>query len=385
MSDLVQLILAVGVVIFTSAMCSVMEAVLYAVPLSHVESLAKSGRASGRILRRLRAHVDKPIAAILSLNTIANTGGAAVAGALAHQLLGDAKLAYFSAAFTFAILLFSEVLPKTVGVVYNRPLSSLIAVPLQILVWIFMPFIWFLRFVTRLISSTNVHDRISDEELLMLVRLGMRSGDLQAHEADVIRNILELESKTAHSIMTPRTVVFSLNTQLTVEEARQHSEVLHYSRIPVYAKDPEDVIGIVHRREIFKAVAENRLDAKLEALMRPVHFVLESMALDQLLRQFLDRRQHLVVVIDEYGGLSGVVSLEDVLEEILGKEIVDEFDKVTDLRELAQKRREKTLRRQQRGPTAAAARRRALQQGRRPEEGSRVEASPPRADESAPD
>ncbi len=340
---MLELTLIVGLVLATSAACSLFEAVLYSVPVSHVESLARAGRTSGLVLKRLRANVDRPIAAILILNTIANTGGAAVAGAVATRVFGSAWLGTFSAAFTLAILMFSETIPKTAGVVYGKRLAPIIASPLQLLVWVLSPFIWLTRLVTQLITSDQQPHRVSDDELLMMVRLGMRSGDFKPHEALVIENILSLETKKARDVMTPRTVVFALEANSKVGEAKRDEQLLGHSRVPVYAKDFDEIVGIVHRRDVLAAIGQDRFGTTIKELMRPVHFVVDSAPLDRLLRTFLERRQHLVVVIDEFGGFAGVVTLEDVLEEILGREIVDEFDSVADLREVARRRRHATL------------------------------------------
>ncbi len=347
---MIELIIVVAAVILTSAMCSLFEAVLYSIPISHIETLARENKTSGFILRRLRQTVDRPISAILSLNTISNTGGVSLAGFLfATAVMGEknsgessAGIA-FSIVMTFAILFLSELLPKTIGVVYARPLASIIARPLQLLVWIFAPFIVLSRLATRLVAKEQTEQDISDEEFISLARLGRRSGALDPTEARVIQNILSLKSKTAHEVMTPRTVVFSLKDDLTVEEARNQRGIWSHSRIPVYEKDFEDIVGIVLRRDILAALTDDRDDSKLSDLMHPVHFVAESHSLDRILQMFLDRRQHLFAVIDEYGGLAGVLALEDVLEEILGSEIVDESDRVDDLRELARRRRRQTL------------------------------------------
>ncbi|MDP6037673.1 MAG: hemolysin family protein [Candidatus Latescibacteria bacterium] len=342
---MIELAIVVFVVILTSAMCSLFEAVLYSVPISHIETMAQDKKPSGLIMRQLRKNVDRPISAILSLNTISNTGGASLAGIIAGNLLGAESIAeyIFSAGFTVAILLFAEVIPKTVGVVYARPLSGLIARPLLILVWIFTPLIIMCRVATRLVAKEQKEQDISDEELISLARLGHRSGALDPTEAGVIQNILSLKTKTAGDVMTPRTVVFSLQDELTVEETRNQRSIWAYSRIPVYEKDYEDIVGIVLRRDVLAALTDDRGDSKLSDLMRPVHFVAESYTLDRILAMFLERRQHLFVVIDEYGGFAGVLALEDVLEEILGTEIVDESDRVEDLRELARRRRQQTL------------------------------------------
>ena len=341
---MLELALAVGAAVGISAMCSVFEAVLYSVPISHIESLAQSGRKTGEILRSLRADVDKPIAAILSLNTIANTAGATVAGAAATKVFGSAWLGYFSAAFTLAILMFSEVIPKTVGVVYARALAPIVARPVQALVWVLRPLVWLTSLATRLVGQGQTgQDHVSEDELLVMARLGLKAGSLDANEAGVIENILSLESKTVKEIMTPRTVISSLSAGLTVSEVRALTEdPFVHSRVLVFDKDADDVVGMVHRRDVLTAMAEGRLEVTLESMMRPVDFVAESVSLDRVLRILLERRQHLLVVIEEFGGLAGLITLEDVLEEILGHEIVDEFDPATDMRELAHKRRRST-------------------------------------------
>ena len=335
------LALTVLLVVVISALCSLFEAVLYAVPVSHIESLAQGGYRSGRILQRLRSEVDRPIAAILSLNTIANTAGAAVAGALVASNLGESWVAYFSGLLTFAILIFSEVIPKTAGVVYSRPLAGIIARPLLVGVWLMTPLIWICRLATRLVSKQDSEKVVSEEDLIIMARLGLQTGSIEAHEAEVIQNVLSLQSRKAAHIMTPSTVVFSLPASLSLDRARQTPGMLEHSRIPVFEKDPDDVVGLIHRRELLASPAGK--EATVGSLMGPVHFVPTTLTLDRLLRIFLERRQHLMIVVGEFGDVAGVVTLEDVLEEILGREIMDEFDRVADLRTLAHKRRQALL------------------------------------------
>ena len=336
---MLELVLVVGLVVITSGACSLFEAVLYSVPLSQIDILEREGRPSGAALRRLRSHVDRPIAAILSLNTVANTGGAALAGAIAARVLDSVAIGYFSAFFTLVILLFSEIVPKTTGVVYARQLAGPIARPLAGLVMLFGPIIWLSRGITRLVASGHEAERVSDEELLLMVRQGLRSGDLQPHEAEVISNVLALEVRTAGEIMTPRPVLFTLPVATRLAEAAGDEGLLSHSRIPIWDEEPDDIVGLIHRRDILRAAAKDEFDTPLEQLLRPVHFVVESAKLDQLLRTFLEQRQHLMVVTDEYGSISGLVTLEDVLEEILGHEIVDEFDQIADLRAFARQQR----------------------------------------------
>lgn len=334
-----ELILAAGFAIIVSGMCSLFEAVLYSVPISLIEARDQAGKSSGRILKKLRKEIDRPISAILSLNTIANTAGATIAGSAVASAFGHDWVGYFSAFFTLSILLFSEVIPKTAGVVYNKQLSLLIARPLQWLVWSLTPMVWLCQFATRLISRKKIIQTVSAEEIITMAKLGRLSGEIEPDEENVIRNILSLENKTAKDIMTPRTVIFSLSEHLTLEEAWEKGGMWPHNRVPVYDENPEDIIGTVQRREVLSALASDKHQLRLSNLMKPVHFCAESIPLDRLLVEFLERRQHLFVVIDEFGGLAGVVTLEDVLEEILGREIVDESDQVVDMRELARRRK----------------------------------------------
>ena len=186
-----ELVLAVSAAVGISAVCSLFEAVLYSVPVGHIESMAEEGSPTGRILRKLRANVDRPIAAILSLNTIANTAGAAVAGAAAAVVFGHEALGYFSAFFTLAILVLSEVIPKTIGVVYCRELAGVVARPLLAMVWFFRPLIWLTSRITNLVARDSDHAGVSQEELMVMARLGLQAGTIEAREVAVIENVLE--------------------------------------------------------------------------------------------------------------------------------------------------------------------------------------------------
>jgi CBS domain containing-hemolysin-like protein len=341
---LLVLIISVSVVVVASALCSLCEAVLYSVPLSHVETLVEKGKRSGTLFKSLRGNIDRPIAAILSLNTIANTAGATIAGASAAYVFADWDYAVpvFSGLLTLTILIFSEIIPKTIGVVYARQLSEVLAYPIHYLCLILAPFIWLAQLLTKIIASKKQED-VSDEELKAMTRIGQETGSIEKDEADVIENILDLDQKSVRDIMTPRSVIFSLEAQTTVAEARELEGMSSCSRIPIYDENPDEVIGLVMRRDILSSVADNLDDKKVEQLMRPIHFVADSKPLDDVLQLFLDRRQHLFVAVGEHGGVAGLVSLEDVLEEILGREIVDETDEVEDMRELARRRREEFM------------------------------------------
>ncbi len=341
---LLQLCLAVGIAVTVSALCSVLEAALYSVPRSHLEVLQKRGLKAGFVLQEMRGNISRPIIAILTLNTVANTMGAAVAGASAAVIFGDSGLVWFSVTFTMIILMFSEILPKTIGVAYSRELAPWIALPLKVIVKLLTPAIWFCQLLTRMIPRPTDAGLASAEEVRAIAALGLRSGSIDPQEEKVIVNILELKKKSVIDAMTPRPVTFTLNGSLTVGEAKEHHEAWdHHSRVPVYRKNPNEVTGIVLRKDLLLAAMAGRNTASLESLASPVHFVPETAPLSRVLVEFFEKRQHLFVVVDEYGSFTGVISLEDVIEEIMGREIMDESDQIRDMRALAKSRRKERV------------------------------------------
>jgi CBS domain containing-hemolysin-like protein len=333
---IVKLCLAAGIAILVSALCSIIEAVLYSVPASRVEILAKSNRLSGRLLKGLKNNIQQPITAILTLNTIANTMGAAIAGASAAAVFGDRYLSLFSALFTFTILIFSEILPKTIGVVYSREIAPWIAIPLYGLVKILSPIVWIIKHATMLIPGYNKQTEISAEEIHAMAVLSRKSGVIDSQQEEFIKNIIDLKKKTVREAMTPRTVTFTLDKNLSVAEAQLLQDQWNrHSRVPVYDKEPNDIVGIVLRKDVLLSVAERKEHQTLAPLMKPVHFVPETARLNTILLEFFERRQHLFCVVDEYGGMTGVISLEDIIEEIVGQEIIDETDPSKSMREIA--------------------------------------------------
>lgn len=332
------LITSVSLAIAVSALCSICEAVLYTLSASQVEMLKKGGHPAAEHLQNLRADIEKPITAILTLNTIANTIGASVAGAAAARLFGDENLFLFSAVFTLSILIFSEILPKTIGVAYAYRLAPLITYPLRVMVFLLKPLIWMSRSITQLLPQ-KTEDTISAQEIQTIAALSRQSGDIEENEAVIINNILDLKDKIVRQVMTPRTVTFSINEHITVGNAMATlTELSSHSRIPIYNSEPDNVTGIVMRKDVLQAAAERKDTLALSQFRRPAHFVPETAPLHRILIDFFDRRQHLFIVVDEYGTMTGVISMEDVLEEIVGHEIMDESDKTKDMRELARTR-----------------------------------------------
>ncbi len=330
------LITAVSLAIIVSALCSVFEAVLYSISTSQVELLKKSGHSSADLLENLRSDIDEPITAILTLNTIANTVGAAIAGAAVAKLFGDQNVIWFSGAFTLSILIFSEIIPKTVGVTFAVKLAPIIATPLTWMVIMLKPIVWLCRSITRLIPQSKDDGNISAEELQTIAALSLKSGEIEVDQERVINNVLVLQTKMVRQVMTPRTVTFSLDENLTVSDTMKLIKRLSsHSRVPIFNEEPDNVTGIIMRKDVLLAAARQQSDLKLSSLKQPAHFVPETAPLNRILIDFFDRRQHLFVVVDEYGSMTGIISMEDILEEIVGREIIDESDKNRDMRELA--------------------------------------------------
>jgi len=336
---MITLILAVVTAVAVSFLCSLLETVLYSLSWSTIERLRKSGSKAGELLYTLRTQVDKPIAAILTLNTIANTAGATVAGAAFLSVYGSSYMSVFAVGFTVLILTMGEILPKNLGVARAEPIAVMLARPLAIMVKLMTPFLWFTSLIARLVSPPSSGPVISEDDIRAVTSLSRQAGRIKPYEESFIRNVLSLDQKRVREIMTPRTVVFELSESLTVEQAYTDPRTWHFSRIPVYGENNEDIVGVVERRTLSRSMNGDKSHTPLTSIMRPAHFILENQTLDVLLHDLLKARVHLFIVLDEYGGLAGVVSLEDVLEEILGSEIVDESDNVDDLRDLARQRR----------------------------------------------
>ncbi|WP_136795810.1 MULTISPECIES: hemolysin family protein [Desulfosediminicola] len=333
------LITAVSLAIVISALCSICEAVLYSLSASQVEMLKKSGHNSAKHLQNLRADIDEPITAILTLNTIANTVGAAVAGAAAAKLFGDHNVIWFSGVFTLSILIFSEILPKTIGVTFAYRLAPVIAYPLRWMVIVLKPIVWLCRSITRLIPGRSGEEHISAEELRTIATLSRESGEIEEDEEKVIANILQLKYRMVRYTMTPRTVTFALDQNISVGEAMTMlNRLSSHSRIPAFEGEMNNVTGIVMRKDILQAMAEGKEELLISHFLQPAYFVPETAPLNKILVDFFDRQQHLFVVVDEYGSMTGIISMEDVIEEIMGREIIDESDKAKNMRDLARRR-----------------------------------------------
>ena len=330
------LILAVVLAIFFSFTCSLAEAALYSIPLTTIERMKVNGDKKGQLLSEMRSNVNKPITAILTINTIDNTVGATVAGGAALAHFGEIYMGIFAAVFTLLILTLGEIIPKILGVAFAPKVACALALPLCCAIKILMPIIALMNCITGFIKKyLPKTPPCSEEDICATAGLSRKAGQINEYEEGWIRNVLALDQKHAHEIMTPRTVVFSLPASMRLEEVYADKRFWQFSRIPVYGRDNEDLVGLIERPTIMQHLLNGDNKATLSSLMRKIYFVPEAQTLDKLLQSMLKANVHLFAVVDEYGGLSGVVSLEDVLEEVIGREIVDESDTVADMRALA--------------------------------------------------
>ena len=329
------LLLYVALALGVSFLCSVMEAVLLSVTPSYVAALEREGSAVGERLHRLKSDIDRPLAAILSLNTVAHTVGAAGAGAQATVVFGDAYTGIFAGVLTLLILIFSEIIPKTLGAGYWRTLTPVVVrilVPTIVVMW---PLVKLSQGITYLMSSEDSGTSFSREEFTALAEIGEEEGVFEEKESRILRNLFRFNSLRVQDVMTPRTVVFDLPKDKTVGEVVSEYDEFRFSRIPVYDRKRDDVTGYILKDELLLRAAQEELNGTLEDLSREILVVHETLPLPELLERLLDRLEHIALVVDEYGGMAGVVTMEDVVETLLGMEIVDEADSVEDMQTLA--------------------------------------------------
>jgi CBS domain containing-hemolysin-like protein len=324
--------------------CSVMEAVLLSVTPAYVAVWQRKAPAVGARLKRLERNIDRPLAAILSLNTIAHTGGAAGAGAQATSVYGDAVIGLFSAILTLLILVLSEIIPKSLGARYWRGLAPLVARVLEPLTWLLFPLVELSRLLTTLVSRSKAQPEFHRDELAALAEIGRREGAMGEWEIRILKSLLRFRVVRVADIMTPRTVMFALPQSHTTREALEDAGSARFSRIPVFDRSIDDITGYVLKNEILLHASEGRPDVQLAEIRRDLVVVPASMNLPSLFERLLASAEHLALVVDEWGGTHGIVSMEDIIETLLGLEIVDEADVVLDMQELAREQWRKRAR-----------------------------------------
>ncbi|HEX6308503.1 MAG TPA: hemolysin family protein [Longimicrobiales bacterium] len=321
---MMTLLVVIGVSLAISFMCSILEAVLLSVSHSYVAVLQERGEPAGDLLARMRGNIDEPIAAILTLNTIAHTVGAAVGGAMALEVFGDRWIALFSAILTLAILILSEILPKTIGATFWQLLAPAAARVLSVMVFLMKPILVPLAVFNRLITPKGKRgSTVSRAELEVLAEIGRREGTIDQEEWQVMTNVMNLDEVSVGQVMTPRTRMVAVEASITLDEAQRVMLDEGHLRVPVYEETVDNVIGVLIARDLWRAAREGVRD--LRAVLREATFVPESKPVEELIREMRQQRNKMAIVLDEYGGTAGLVTLEDLIEEIVG-EIQDEHE-----------------------------------------------------------
>ena len=335
------ILIVAGLTLVASFTCSLLEAALYVLTPSRVQVLVDAKRPGARRLARMRDDVEAPIAAILTINTIAHTVGAAWCGAMVGERFGSDAVGLFAAIFTVLVLAVTEIVPKSLGVRYGSRIATWIVWPLQLMTWSVYPIVWVATRSMQLLTGRARQPGPSEDEVVVFADLAARHGDVRQEERRWVVNALRLDQTTAGDLRTPRTVVEYLSEDARVADVARDPAKLVHSRIPVAAPggDLDTLTGFVYRREVCDAaLIDPESDLVLGDLRRDLPVVPETMPAHHLLGVLMRERTHLAAVIDEYGGFEGVVALEDVLERMLGEEIVDEHDEVINLQELARRR-----------------------------------------------
>jgi CBS domain containing-hemolysin-like protein len=318
--------------LFLSFLCSLLEAILLSTPSSYAFILKKQNSTHGMRLERFKENINRPLAAILTLNTFAHTLGAAGVGAKTLELYGESSVAIASGILTLLILVFSEIIPKTIGSVYWRELIGNTTLIIQVLIVFTYPLVLLAEFISNFGKNEAT---VTREEVIAMAEMGEDEGVLEEQETDLIENTLRLKDVKVNDVMTPRTVVFALNKDMTVGQVLDKHTSLDFTRIPIFDTNLDDVVGIVNRYDIVNRKADDQFSTRMSEISKEVPSVNENDPVDKVLRLFIQKRYHLALVFSDDNFLTGLITLEDAIETLLGEEIVDEHDSVVDMRDLA--------------------------------------------------
>ena len=332
------LLFYVTLALAVSFLCSILEAVLLSLTPSYIALLRERRPRIGRMLEDFKNDVDRPLAAILSLNTIAHTVGAAGAGAQAVAVFGEAWVGAISAVLTLLILVLSEIVPKTLGATYWRGLAPFVAYTLRVLVWTMLPLVWLSQGITRLMARDEHVATVSRDEMAALAESAHREGVFESRESLIVQSLMRAAPLRTRDVMTPRVVLVTLPESTRVDDVDWNALAARFTRIPVHADDREHLTGYVRKDEVLLAHVKNEAERTLGSMRRPLTVVPESLPLADLFERLLESGEVIAQVIDEHGGLAGVVTMEDVVESLMGLEIVDELDSVDDMRAMAKDR-----------------------------------------------
>ncbi|MDA9716799.1 CNNM domain-containing protein [Candidatus Marinimicrobia bacterium] len=319
--------------LFLSFLCSLLEAVLLSTPASYSSILSKQNASQGDRLERFKENINRPLAAILTLNTFAHTLGAAGVGAQTLELYGESSVAVASGILTLLILVFSEIIPKTIGSVYWRGLIGNTTLIIEVLIFFTYPLVLLAEYISNFGEDEAT---VTREEVIAMAEMGEDEGVLEEQETDIIENTLKLKDVKVKDIMTPRSVIFAVNSDFTVGQVLEEHETLDFTRIPIFEGNLDAIKGMVNRYEIINRKAEDQFSTRMHEISQEVPFVNENDPIDKVLELFIKNRDHMALVKDNDHILTGLITLEDAIETILGQEIVDEHDSVVDMRDLAE-------------------------------------------------
>jgi CBS domain containing-hemolysin-like protein len=333
------LILVVGITVFISAFCSVLEALILSTTVADIEALKRDHLKHGEMLERFKINIEETSSAILSLNTIVNTLGAIIAGGLATEHWGQNALGYFSIVFTFVVLFFSEILPKNIGILYRKRLQVHLVYPLMGVVKLMLPITALCgRGIRLILKKKNVDHSKLEEEIVLLAEKSVQDGELTIDERNMIVNAIELDHVLVESIMTPRSVITALDETLTVEAVCDMHKALPFGRLPIYKDSIDHITGFVRRRDILNLKIEEKDSVILSTLKNTILFIEKGSTVAETLRSFLKHHEQIAIVVDEFGLVMGLITMEDVIEQVLGQEIFEKGDLAMDMRDLARTR-----------------------------------------------
>jgi CBS domain containing-hemolysin-like protein len=313
----------------------VLEAIILSTTMSFIQTRIIEGKKSAKILQSLKSNIDQPLAAILTINTIAHTVGAAGVGAQAVKVFGELYFGIISAVLTLLILIFSEIIPKTLGARHWRKLALPSSRVLLVLIYISYPLVWISKWITYLFVGKRQHTAVSRDEIAALAHLGMKEGVFEESEQKIINNLLKLRFIKVRRIMTPRTVLVAAPEYMTLQDFFNNKEFLPHSRIPIYSGNIDNITGYVLKYDVLEKLAEDKFTMTLKEIKREILVSYENLTIPALFEKLLEKREHIALIVDEYGGVEGIATLEDIFETLLGLEIIDETDSQIDMQKLA--------------------------------------------------